>query len=111
MINLIIKKTKQFETICFRLVFPFEEKEEDMAKICLLPSMLNYMSKKYPTEEEFKKAKLNNFFATTFNNSFIYRSPLCLMYQSSISLSLFLFLLEIVLLFISVALTKIFSPL
>lgn len=59
--NIIIKKTKQFETICFRLVFPFEEKEEDMAKLCLLPSMLNYMSKKYPTEEEFKKAKLNNY--------------------------------------------------
>ncbi len=59
--KIIIKSTKKFETISFRLVFPFEEKEEDIAKIRLLPQMLSFMNSKYPTEEAFKKAKLENY--------------------------------------------------
>ncbi len=59
--NIIIKSTKNFETISFRLVFPFEETEKDIAKIRLLPQMLHYMNAKYPTEEAFKKAKLANY--------------------------------------------------
>ncbi len=59
--NIVIKSTKKFETISIRLVFPFEEKEEDIAKIRLMPQMLSFMNAKYPTEEAFKKAKLENY--------------------------------------------------
>ena len=59
--NVFIKKTKNFETFYFRIVFPYEEKDEDIAKIHLLPKMLIYMNEKLPTEEEFKKYKLAHY--------------------------------------------------
>ena len=57
----VIKGSKRFETIKIRLVFPFIEKEEDIVYDTLLPKMLNYMCQKYPTEESFKKAKLEKY--------------------------------------------------
>ncbi len=56
-----INQTKDFETITIRLVFPFEEQIDNLAKNEILPNMLVYMSQKYDTEEKFKTQKLENY--------------------------------------------------
>jgi len=52
-----ILESKDFQSVQIKVLFPFEEKTEDLAKIELLPKLLNYMNNKYPTEEEFQLAK------------------------------------------------------
>ena len=52
-----IYKNTDFQSIIVKVMFPFEEKVEDLAKIQLLPSMLNYMNNKYPSEELFQLEK------------------------------------------------------
>lgn len=47
----VIYKNKDFQSIIVKVMFPFEEKIKDLAKIQLLPSMLNHMNNKYPSEE------------------------------------------------------------
>lgn len=49
--TLVIYKNKDFKSIIVKVMFPFEEKIKDLAKIQLLPSMLNHMNNKYPSEE------------------------------------------------------------
>lgn len=53
----IILENKDFQSIQIKVLFPFEEKTEDLAKIVILPKLLNYMNNEYPTEEEFQLAK------------------------------------------------------
>ena len=57
----IIKKTRSFETILIRLVFPFKEEEDNIAKNFLLSKTLNGICNKYPTEESFKIALIKNY--------------------------------------------------
>ena len=59
--NINIKSTKKFQTIFMSFVFPFEEKEEDIAKYYILPALLMYSNYKYKTEDSFKKAKIKNY--------------------------------------------------
>lgn len=51
----IIIENQDFQTIQIHVLFPFEEKEADLAKMTLLPTMLMYMNQQYPTEREFQK--------------------------------------------------------
>ncbi len=53
----VFYQNNDFQTIQVKVLFPFEEKEKDLANISLLPSMLNYMNQKYPKEELFQTAK------------------------------------------------------
>lgn len=53
-------ENKDFQTIQIRVLFPFEEKEKDIAKIALLPNLLIYMNEEYNTEEKYQKAKMEN---------------------------------------------------
>lgn len=53
----VIYKNKDFQSIIVKVMFPFEEKITDLAKIQLLPSMLNHMNNKYPSEELFQLEK------------------------------------------------------
>lgn len=50
-------ENKDFKTIQIRVLFPFEEKTDDLAKIALLPNMLTFMNEEYPTEEAFQLEK------------------------------------------------------
>lgn len=52
----IIIHNENFQTILIDVMFPYQEKTEDLAKQKLLPAMLNYMTEKYPTESEFQNA-------------------------------------------------------
>ena len=56
-----VLENKDFQTIQISIFFPFDEKEEDFAKIALLPGMLMYMNNEYPTEEEFQLFKKKNY--------------------------------------------------
>lgn len=53
----VIVENKDFQTIQIKVIFPFQEKEEDLAKITLLPNLLMYMNKFYETEEKFQRAR------------------------------------------------------
>ena len=48
-----ILNNKDFKTIQFRVIFPFYRDTEEFAKTVLLPGLLHYLDKKYPTEESF----------------------------------------------------------
>ena len=51
----VIIKNKDFQTIVVRVMFPYQEEDEDLVKLAILPSMLMYMNNKYPSEDDFQK--------------------------------------------------------
>lgn len=57
----IFIKNENFQTILINIIFPYQEKEEELAKQALLPAMLVYMTEKYPTEEVFQKQLKENY--------------------------------------------------
>lgn len=57
----IIFQKKELKSIIIKLYFPFEKKEEEIAKKELLPALLVYMNEQYPSEEEFSKETLKNY--------------------------------------------------
>ena len=57
----IFIKNENFQTILINIIFPYQEKEEELAKQALLPAMLVYMTEKYPTEELFQKKLKENY--------------------------------------------------
>lgn len=57
----IFIKNENFQTILINIIFPYQEKEEELAKQALLPAMLVYMTEKYPTEELFQKQLKENY--------------------------------------------------
>lgn len=59
--NPTLIKNENFETIIITVIFPYQEKIEELAKQALLPAMLMYMNEEYPTEEEFQKALKENY--------------------------------------------------
>ena len=61
----IIIKNCDFQTIIVRVLFPYQEIEEELAKSTLLPNLLIYMNNKYKTEEEFQKEKKKNYILST----------------------------------------------
>lgn len=46
-----------FQTILIKVLFPFQETEKNLAKIQLLPALLNPMNASYPSEEELSIAR------------------------------------------------------
>jgi len=50
----VILKNNNFKSILISVMFFFEENEDDLAKIQILPGLLRRMCNKYPSEEEFK---------------------------------------------------------
>ncbi len=56
---------KDFKTIQIRVLFHFKEKQEELALSTLLPNLLNYMNEDYPTEDSFKRAKLDKYILNT----------------------------------------------
>lgn len=57
----IFIKNENFQTILINIIFPYQEKEEELAKQTLLPAMLVYITEKYPTEELFQKKLKENY--------------------------------------------------
>ncbi len=57
----IILNNTDFQSIILTVMFPFQETVEDLAKIQLLPRLLNKMNNKYPTEESWQLEKKKNF--------------------------------------------------
>lgn len=57
----IFIKNENFQTILINIIFPYQEKEKELAKQALLPAMLVYMTEKYPTEELFQKQLKENY--------------------------------------------------
>lgn len=57
----IFIKNENFQTILINIIFPYQEKEEELAKQALLPAMLVYITEKYPTEELFQKKLKENY--------------------------------------------------
>lgn len=57
----IFIKNENFQTILINIIFPYQEKEEELAKQALLPAMLVYITEKYPTEELFQKQLKENY--------------------------------------------------
>lgn len=49
----VVVKNTDFQTILIQVMFPFKKGCNDLAHICLLPELLNYMNNKYKTESEF----------------------------------------------------------
>lgn len=64
--NPTLIKNENFETIIITVIFPYQEKIEELAKQALLPAMLMYMNEEYPTEEEFQKALKENYIVDYF---------------------------------------------
>ncbi len=56
---------KDFKTIQIRVLFHFKEKLEELALSTLLPNLLNYMNEDYPTEDSFKRAKMDKYILNT----------------------------------------------
>ncbi len=59
--NPVITKNNNFKTILINVIFPYQEEVEILAKQAILPQMLLYMSKDYPTEGEFQKVLKENY--------------------------------------------------
>ena len=57
----IFLDNKDFQSVIIKIFFPFDEKEEELAKSVLLPSLLTSISEHYPTEEAFHKEKKRNY--------------------------------------------------
>lgn len=76
-----IVHNKDFQTIIVRVMFPYEEKEENLAKLSLLPNLLSFMNNKYKTEEEFQINKKKNYILSTSCNRLIVGTTHCLCFS------------------------------
>ncbi len=77
----VIVANEDFQTIIVRIMFPYQEKEEFLTKLTILPSMLMYMNNKYPTEEEFQKNRKKNYILSTSCNRLTIGTTGCLCFN------------------------------
>lgn len=77
----IIVENKDFQTIIVRVMFPYQEKEELLTKLTLLPSMLMYMNNKYQTEDEFQKNRKKNYILSTSCSKLTIGTTVCLCFS------------------------------
>jgi len=61
----VILKNNNFKSILISVMFFFEENEDDLAKIQILPGLLRRMCNKYPSEEEFQLEKKKLYILST----------------------------------------------
>lgn len=79
--KLIIVHNEDFQTIIVRIMFPYQEKEENLAKLSLLPNMLSFMNNKYQTEDEFLKNRKKNYILSTSCNRLTVGTTHCLCFS------------------------------
>ncbi len=77
----IIVHNKDFQTILIRVMFPYNEEEENLTKLTLLPSLLMYMNNKYPTEEEFQKNVKKKFILNCSCSKMVVGTTMCLSFN------------------------------
>lgn len=77
----IIIKNSDFQTIIVRVMFPFDDKEENLVKTALLPNLLMYMNNKYPTEDEFQKSRKKNYILSASCNKMTIGTNMCLCFS------------------------------
>ncbi len=77
----IFYQNDDFQTIQIRVLFPFEENENDLAKTVLLPSMLNFMNQKYPKEDLFQIAKKEKYILSARCHSTIIGTTGCFIFD------------------------------
>ena len=77
----IIVHNEDFQTIIVRVMFPYQEKEENLAKLSLLPNMLSFMNNKYKTEDEFLKNRKKNYILSTSCNRLTVGTTHCLCFS------------------------------
>lgn len=67
----IIVKNMDFQTIIVRVVFPYQEKDEDLIKMAILPNMLMFMNNIYPNEELFQVARKKKYILSSICNKIV----------------------------------------
>lgn len=77
----VIIKNNDFQSVIVRVMFPFYEEEEDLAKVAILPTLLSYMNEKYPTEEEFQKNRKKNYILSIGCSKMAIGTTLCLCFS------------------------------
>lgn len=67
----IIVKNTNFQTIIVRVVFPYQEKDEELIKMAILPNMLMFMNNIYPSEESFQIARKKKYILSSACNKMV----------------------------------------
>lgn len=63
--NIFFVKNSDFHTLQIKVIFPFYDKEENIANLILLPAMVSFMNQEYDTEEKFQKNRQKNYILST----------------------------------------------
>lgn len=77
----VIVKNKDFQTIIVRVMFPYQEKDEDLTKLTMLPNMLMYMNNKYPTESEFQTNRKKKYILNLNCSKMVVGTSMCLCFN------------------------------
>jgi predicted Zn-dependent peptidase len=80
----VILKNTDFQSIFINVMFPFEDEIDNLAKSQLLPSMLNYMDKAYPSEELFQTEKKKLYILSTYCSKNIIGTTGCFSFKLTI---------------------------
>ena len=68
--NIMKINNKDFQTIQIKVLFPFKNTINNLANMQLLPSLIGYKNKKYPTEKFRESDSFQNSFREHIGNSF-----------------------------------------
>lgn len=77
----VIVKNKDFQTVIVRVMFAYQEDDENLTKLTLLPNMLMYMNNKYPTEEEFQTNRRKKYILNVSCNKIVIGTTMCLCFN------------------------------
>lgn len=77
----IIIENKDFQTIIVRVMFPYQDEDENLAKLTILPSMLMYMDEKYPSEDLFQTNKKKKYILSATCNRLVVGTTGCLCFS------------------------------
>lgn len=77
----IIVKNKDFQTVIVRVMFAYQEDDENLTKLTILPNMLMYMNNKYPTEEEFQTNRRKKYILNVNCNKLVVGTTMCLCFN------------------------------
>lgn len=77
----VIVKNEDFQTVLVRVMFPYQEDDENLAKLTILPNMLMFMNNKYPTEEEFQKNRRKKYILNASCSKMVVGTTMCLCFN------------------------------
>lgn len=77
----IIIENKDFQTIIVRVMFPYQEEDENLTKLTILPSMLMYMNEKYPSEDLFQTNRRKKYILSATCNKMVVGTTGCLCFS------------------------------